>query len=266
MPKIERKIARGILRSGIFHFAAKVADVVVAEVAIDCLYGGVAEAGEKNPGKTPGAGGIGEYEVLVEVSCPAVDEPGDCGGGDDPENRGDFADGGDAAIEEHDGDHDQENRDEAIVVCEREHELARLCAEPGVYCCHFCGEVERIIRESERAGGNAERALKERLPDEEERHEAAEAIWSVGFAQKHVAAAGLRHCGAEFRPDATVHEREGGANDPGEDALRAVHGANDERDDDERADADHERHVERGGFEEVETAFEFFGFGHFVAM
>ena len=37
------------------------------------------------------------------------------------------------------------------------------------------------------------------------------------------------------------------------------------RDHDERADADHERHVERGGFEQAEAAFEFFGFGHFVA-
>ena len=87
---------------------------------------------------------------------------------------------------------------------------------------------------------------------------------SVGFAQKNVAAAGLRHCGAEFGPDAAVDEREGGADDPGENALRAVHGANDERDHDEWADADHERHVEGGGFEEAEAAFEFFGFGHFV--
>ena len=35
---------------------------------------------------------------------------------------------------------------------------------------------------------------------------------------------------------------------------------------DEGADADHEGHIEGGGFEEVEAAFEFFGFGHFVAM
>ena len=104
------------------------------------------------------------------------------------------------------------------------------------------------------------------MPDEEERHEAAEAVWPVGFAQKNVGAAGLRHCRAEFGPDAAVDERERGADDPGEDALRAVHGADDEGDDDEWADADHERHVEGGGFEEAEAAFEFFGFGHFVAM
>src|SRR4029077_2973114 len=103
-------------------------------------------------------------------------------------------------------------------------------------------EIQRIIRKSERAGRNAQRALEEGLPDEEKRHQAAEAVWSVGFAQKNVASAGLRHGGAEFCPDAAVDEREGGADDPGEDALRAVHGADDEGDHDEWADAYHERH------------------------
>ena len=92
---------------GIFHFAAEVADVVVAEIAVDRLYGGVAEAGEENPGETPGAGGVGEDEAFVEVRCAAVDEPGDRGDHDDPENRGDFSDGGDATIEEHDSDRDR---------------------------------------------------------------------------------------------------------------------------------------------------------------
>ena len=58
--------------------------------------------------------GYVEDEVFVEMSWGAVDEPGDRGGRDDPEDCGDFADGGDAAVEEHDGDRDQENRDEAI--------------------------------------------------------------------------------------------------------------------------------------------------------
>ena len=117
MPKMERKIARGNISLGIFHFAAEIADVVVAEIAVDRMYGGVAKAGEKNPGEVPGAGGVGEDEIFVETSHAAVDEPDDRGGGNDPENRGDFADGGNVAIEEQDGDRDEKNRDEAMMVC-----------------------------------------------------------------------------------------------------------------------------------------------------
>ena len=136
--------------------------------------------------------------------------------------------------------------------------------EPICYAGNFCGEIYGVVGEAESAGGDTERRLKQRLPDVEEGHQAAEAIGTVGFAQENVAAACLRHGGAEFGPDAAIERREDGADDPREDALRAAHGADDERNDDEGADADHERHIQGGGFDEAQTAFEFFGFGHFL--
>jgi len=84
---------------------------------------------ESRSGRAPGAGGekkrnfggIVTTRSLWRVACDAVDEPGD--GAAAMIRNVEISDGGDAAVEEHDGDHDQEDRDEASVVREREHEF-----------------------------------------------------------------------------------------------------------------------------------------------
>src|SRR4029077_13972810 len=123
-------------------------------------------------------------------------------------------------------------------------------------------EVNGIIREAKRAGRNAERRLKQSLPDEEERHQPPPAIRAVGFAEKDIASAGLRHRRAEFGPDASIEQGENCSSHPGENALRPAHRSDDERNHDERADPHHESHVEGGGLEKTEAAFEFFRFAH----
>src|SRR4029077_16737169 len=123
-------------------------------------------------------------------------------------------------------------------------------------------EVNGIIREAKRAGRNAERRLKQSLPDEEERHQASPAICAIGFAKKNITSAGLRHRSAEFGPDASIEQRENRSGHPGEDALRPAHRLDDERNHDERADPHHESHVEGGGLEKTEAAFEFFRLAH----
>ena len=83
--------ARNIF-AGVFHLAAEIADVVVAEIAVNRLHGGVAQAGEENPGEIPGSGRVGEEVGGVEMSGAAVDEPENRAEDDDPKHRGDFAD------------------------------------------------------------------------------------------------------------------------------------------------------------------------------
>src|SRR4029077_19101111 len=82
-----RKINRtGDIALRIFHFAAKVADVVIAEIAVNRLDRGVAETGEENPGKIPGSGGVSEHELGIKMSGAAVDEPENGAENDDPED------------------------------------------------------------------------------------------------------------------------------------------------------------------------------------
>ena len=74
--------------------------------------------------------------------------------------------------------------------------------------------------------------------------QASPAAGSVCLAQKNVASAGLRQSGAKLGPNASVEKRQQSAREPREQALRPAHRLHDERNHDERPDADHERHVE----------------------
>ena len=68
-----------------------------------------------------------------------------------------------------------------------------------------------------------------------------------GLAQVQVGASGAGHRRAEFAPHQAVAQRQARAQQPSEQALRPAHGADHQRDGDERPHADHVAHVERRG-------------------
>ncbi len=117
-------------------------------------------------------------------------------------------------------------------------------------------EISSIAREADGSGSYGERGLDEGLPDEEEGHQASPAAGAVGFAKKHVGAAGFGHGGAEFGPDEAVERGKQRAGQPRDEGLRAAHGFDDQGADDERADADDLDHVQGDGFLEAEAALE----------
>src|ERR1700722_5488336 len=115
-------------------------------------------------------------------------------------------------------------------------------------------KVSGIAREADGSRSDGERRLDEGLPDKEEGHQASPAAGAVGFAEEDVGAAGFGHGGAEFGPDEAIEGGQERAGKPGNEGLRAAHGFDDQRTDDERADADDLDHVERYGFLEAQAA------------
>ena len=182
----------------------------------------------------------------------AVDQPEDCGDDDRAQRNRDFADRGDASIKQNHGKSHDAGRNGL---------LRRRREQGGRRARRVCpvAQISGVVRETQRARGDAERSLEERLPDIEERHQPAPALRAIGFAQEDVAAARMRNSRAQFRPDTTVEEREQGARQPGDQALRSAHRLHHERNHHERPDAHHESDVEGGRFEQPEAAFEVFG-------
>src|SRR5258706_6927839 len=117
-------------------------------------------------------------------------------------------------------------------------------------------EIASVAREADGGGSDGEWGLDKGLPDEEERHQASPAAGAIGFAEENVGAARFGHGGAEFGPDESVEGGEESAGEPGNEGLWAAHGFDDERTDDEGADADDLDHVEVDGFLEAEAALE----------
>ena len=58
----------------------------------------------------------------------------------------------------------------------------------------------------------------------------------------------------KFRPHQAVTHGEDCAQNPSQHGLRAAHGADDQRNGDERPDADHVDHVQRGGAAQADSA------------
>ena len=83
---------------------------------------------------------------------------------------------GDAAIEERDGDDDQQDSYRAIVIGEDATGIFGVRVEPGGDAGNFYGEIFGVVGKAKSAGRDAERRLEQRLPDIEEGHQAAEAI------------------------------------------------------------------------------------------
>jgi hypothetical protein len=117
-------------------------------------------------------------------------------------------------------------------------------------------QITSITCKSNGSRSNRKRCLYKSLPDKQERHHAAPATGTVGFAKEDVGATGFRHCRAEFRPDKTVESSQRCASEPGNQCLRAAHGLNDKRTDHEGTDAYDFDHVERDSFFEAEAALQ----------
>ena len=109
----------------------------------------------------------------------------------------------------------------------------------------------QVVGEADRAAGDRERRDQDRLEDEEERHQAAEAERLERFAQIEIAAAAAGQRRAELRVDEAVGEREDEAGDPGIDDVRAVHGGDHERNGQERADPNHRNDVGGRGLQQA---------------
>src|SRR5260370_13676329 len=85
---------------GIANFATEMADVVVAPVAVNRVDHGGAEPGEPKRGEMKRAGRKIEREFWIEVANASPDEPEHGANDADPEENGNFADGGDFSVEQ----------------------------------------------------------------------------------------------------------------------------------------------------------------------
>src|SRR6266481_6820458 len=84
---------------GLADFAAEMADVVVAPVAVNRVDHGGAEPGEPKRGEMKRARRKIECELGIEVANAAPDEPEHGANDADPKENGNFADGGDFPVE-----------------------------------------------------------------------------------------------------------------------------------------------------------------------
>ena len=156
----------------------------------------------------------------------------------DPQQHGNFSDGGDAPVQQRDQQHDH-------------------CAGNGfllVRCKRM--QVAGVLRKADGSRGNHQRRLNQRLPHEEERHQAAPFAGTVSFAQEKRS---CRRRAAARRPTPTrqIHRAERGRlQRPRQQRLRPAHGANHQRAHHEGPDADHVDHVESDGFFEAQSALE----------
>ncbi len=214
------------------------ADVVIAPVGVHGFDGRGTEAGEKQPRESPRARRIGEDLPRMKVSRAAPDQPENGADNPDPQKKRNFSDGADAAIEQDNKNDHQRAGDRFFAVLPQ-----RI-------------QIRGVLRESDGAGGKAERSLNQRLPDKQKGHQAAHAVGSIRFPKKDVAAAGQGHGGTQLRPYEAVEQGEHGAGGPSKQALRSAHVLDDQGNDDEGSDADHLDHVERDGFFEAEAALE----------
>ena len=175
-----KKNASGNIFFRIANFSTQVANVVVAEIAINCADHSEHESSEPDGRKMESAGRKIEGELRVKMADATPDKPEHGAYNADPEQDGDFADRGDTAIEK---DH-QENREAAG-------DGLRLPPIEGI-------NEFGIIGEADGGGGDGERRLNQGLPNEQERHEATPFLRTVGFAQEDICAACFGHGSASF--------------------------------------------------------------------
>src|SRR6266403_138145 len=95
-----KKNAAGDIFFGIADFAAKVANVVVAPVAVNGVDHGGAESCEPEGRKMKRAGRKIKGQFGIEVANAAPDEPEHGADDADPKEHGDFSDGGNFPVEE----------------------------------------------------------------------------------------------------------------------------------------------------------------------
>src|SRR5260370_26375061 len=172
------------------------ADVVVAPVGVDGVDRRGTEAGEKQPRESPGAPRIGEALPRMKGRRAAPDQAENRADDADPQEKRNFSDGADAAIEQdHENDNQRAGRRFFAVLSQRI-------------------QIRGVLRESDGAGGKAERSLDERLRDTQEGHQAAHAARAIRLAKKNIAAAGDTPGRAQFPPYKPIEERPHAAGSP----------------------------------------------------
>jgi len=101
MPRMERKIPRGMFFFWVTDFAAELADVVVAPIAVNGVDHGGAQPGEPEGRKMKRAGRKIEGNLGIEVANASPDKPEHGTDDANPKKDRDFADGGDLSIEKY---------------------------------------------------------------------------------------------------------------------------------------------------------------------
>ena len=115
-------------------------------------------------------------------------------------------------------------------------------------------DVAEVLREADVARRDLERPAEDELPDEQERHQASERLAAEGLAQIDERSARSRHRRAELAPDHAVADDDHERDDPAEHRLRAAERRHEQRDRDERPDADHVGHVQRRRLKQTESS------------
>src|ERR1700722_2723230 len=119
----------------------------------------------------------------------APNEPEDVADNTHPQKKRDFSDGRDTTVKQN-NEQDHEGAGDGFLP---------IFAERV--------KVGRVLRKTNRARGKAQWSLNQRLPDEEEGHQAAHSARTVSFAKKNVAATRKRHGRAELRPHESIEQR-----------------------------------------------------------
>ena len=136
-----------------------------------------------------------------------------------------------------------------VGIVERREKCERRMIEPGPEPGEKAGEPDASRCDGERRGET-------QLPHVEKAEPVAGAIGAVDLAQKRIRSACLRKCRAEFGPHQPVREGNDRAKHPGPNGKTKARRGDDQRQGDERTDADHLQHVEQNRGAEADAAFE----------
>src|SRR6266850_6006892 len=226
----------------ILYFVADVADIVVAQVIVDADARRRAKPQEKADGEVERPRREIEREPGVEVQSAGHNHHDDRENRTDPQGQRNRGDGFYAAIQQCDV-HEPDRGD-------HQHRLRRRDALP---------DVAEVLRETDISGRDFERAAQDELPDEEKPHQPAHRCGAVAVPQIAERAARSRQSGPELAPHHAVAQNDDQRDRPAEHRLGAAERGHEQRNRDERPDADHVRHVERRGVQQAEAAHHWWG-------
>src|SRR5229473_5138793 len=214
-----------------------VTNVVIAEIVVHAEAAGSAQTEEEFAGQMESARRKIKSQLPIEVQRAGDDYRRRREQRADPEAHGDFGDGIGFSIQEPD-------RGEAHAGGEQVAAKRRQVRQ----------KVAAVLDETDEARGDFERAAENELPDEQKRHQTPKGFPPKRFAQIKIAAAGAGHRRAQFAPDHAVRDGNQHRDQPANHRLRPAERGHQQWDGDERADADHVRHVQRGGLQQVKAA------------
>ncbi len=122
-------------------------------------------------------------------------------------------------------------------------------------------QISGIQRQPDASRCNGKRCAERELPDEEKRKQFSQ-FGPVDFFQITIRTARARHGRTQLSPHHAVAHGEHGAENPAQHGLRARHGADDQRNGNKRADADHVNHVQRSRTQKSDISLKFRLFRH----